>query len=235
MKIFLRILLLLLLALVLAVGTFYFVSCGPLNDIRAQQQAASFRQEAEDLGLGGHLSYHSEVDPKGSATVTITADLAGLDRSEMIEAVRLMDSQRGEGPVPVRQVVPRFEVDGAQFSDAREVDPGIFEAVIRLAYPGSTVERVRLQLSGRMISLTFAPCVDADCRVARAAPLLAEYVTIVDRQLQLSREHDAGHEFRLCLRLFFGEERINACTLSTADAPELATLRAVLESGETNR
>jgi hypothetical protein len=46
----------LLAGLALFVGVVYFVACGPLNGMQAQQLASVFGRQAEEAGLDEHVS-----------------------------------------------------------------------------------------------------------------------------------------------------------------------------------
>ena len=233
LRIVLRVLAGLLAGLVLLIGGIYFVACGPLNGMQAQQLAAMFEREAEEAGLSDHVSYRSGVGYKGVGEVIIHPDFEGLDRAEVSRLIGLLQDQKRSGDTDVRKRAAAFELDGVNYSGAEHTRATVFDATAGFTGPGAAVERVTFDRLDRMITLRMPECADAGCRLNSAAEVLPAYAELT--RAQLEGTSGRSDDF-VCLRLQFGDDRTRGMRACTAPDEEIDPdrLRAVLETGDSH-
>ncbi|RSZ62341.1 hypothetical protein EAH68_09350 [Corynebacterium hylobatis] len=229
-KILLRVLAGLLVGLVLLIGGFYFVACGPLNGMQARQLAAMFERQAEEAGLSEHVSYQGGVGYKGVGEVIVRPDFAGLDRAEVSRLIGLLQDQNGSGGVDVRKQSSFFRLDGVNHSGAEHTRAAVFDATAAFTGPGTAVAGVAFDRTGRMVTLRMPDCADARCRLTVAADVLPAYPELT--RAQLEGTSGRSDDF-VCLRLQFGQDRAQGMRACTAPDEEVDPdrLRAVLETG----
>lgn len=220
----------LILGLVLLVWGLYFVACGPLNGLRAQQQVRIFEMEAEKAGVADHITYEGKRDPKRGPQVTIRADAAGLDRAQVRRIVELIEKQRSVEAGLVIPLVTDAVIGNVRHSGLGRTAVRVFDATATL--DGTEVNMVNHSGDGFILGLGLPACADAECRLETAAAVLDAYPALTRAQFE---EQEAWPDTAACLELQFGEKTEQQTYSACTDGPDdldPGRLATVLETGE---